>query len=200
MNANARAIPAVLRSGSVRLIGDEVRRSSRQSIRGGPAGGRRSFHEDLGEQELQVSAGRRRREDRRLLILEQVLEERPDPVDTRDRTRPAVSEHGGLRPVGIRRATAEADPVEPRVVVHVVVAIVTMSGPKQHPSAAAHRETSAILRDRQHSGLHDDQLMHRQHAVRVPAEQTGSMDAGLYDLLGQRPLSRLLAHPSRFRA
>ena len=116
-----------------------------------------------------------------MLILEQVLEERSDPIGAGDGSRTAFPERGRPHPAIDSRTDAEAKPVEPRVPVEVAVAVVTTSSLQQHPSVARNRETPVLLGDRQHAGLHDDQFMHREHPVRVPSHQSRRVHSRLDD-------------------
>jgi hypothetical protein len=57
----------------------------------------------------------------------------------------------------------------------------TTAGLEKYPFTAAHVEPSLILGDGEHSGLHDDQLMNRQDAVLVAAQQPTGMYTGFDD-------------------
>src|SRR5215218_4126961 len=84
----------------------------------------------------------------------------------------------GGRRVG---AAAKADPAEPGGIVQVVVAVVAMPGPQQHPVVAVDGEVVVVLGDGQCPGLHHDQLVDGEHPVHVAALQPGRVHARLDD-------------------
>lgn len=71
------------------VVRDERRRSHRERASHSRVGGGRPFEQDLGQHQLQVAACRRRRRDGPgLLILEQMLEERAEPIGAGDGLQP----------------------------------------------------------------------------------------------------------------
>jgi phytanoyl-CoA hydroxylase len=176
------------------VVGDERCRPSCDLGGGGMVtrgGGR--LERDLGQHQLQVASGSVRREDRCILVVEQMLEERAKPIGAGDRTRLSSTQDPEIDAVSWHQTRAEADPVEPGLMVQILVAIVAMAGLKEYPLGTTHREPTIFLSDPQHSGLHDDQLVHRQGSVGVPAHQSRWVDAGFdhrrRSRSGRRPLT-----------
>lgn len=103
---------------------------------------------DLGQHQLQVASGSVRREDGDALVVEEVVEERADPIGSGDRSGLPSTQDPGIDAIWLRWTGAEAHPVEPGVTVQILVAIVAMARLEKYPLATTHREPTIILSDR----------------------------------------------------
>jgi len=171
------------------MLGDESRRPPGES-RGGlvaTLGLRREPH--LGQEELQVAASDGWRQDRAVLVLEEMLEVGTHPAGPGHRAGPATRDDRGLVDPRIWGSVAEADPVEPGLPVQIVVTEVPSARSEQDPLIPADLESPVLLPDGQHPRLHHDELVHGENTVGMSPHQSRPMHARLQHR-GRRATSR----------